>query len=194
MTLIIPNGFVNVIMRWTSPNLFKGTGVTQFGMNLDFVPGDNPAETVADLWSETIRPLQSSSMTLADVTVQTATQSVTEEVGLSGGISSTPAEPSIAVLTKKVTGVRGPRAKGRAYWPGMAYEGTFDAKGLMSESDRTEYQQAFDAFMDGLQTVLGTMVILQNEEGETPPLSPPPEVPTLVVDPRAATQRRRLRS
>lgn len=194
MTLIIPPDYANIQMHWTSPNFFKGAALTQFGVRLAEGTLSEAAVSVSTAWLDNLQDLTSSNVTLDRVVAQTENTQSVALVGEAGNEDQTQAEPSIAVLTKKVTNVRGPRGKGRSYWPGLAYEGTYDEQGLMSDGDRSTYQGVFSSFVAAVEASVGGMVLLQNEEGQSAPIAPPPPINGLLVDPRAATQRRRLRS
>lgn len=195
MTVIIPTGTARGIFHFTSPNFFKGRAATV----LDFALGELSLLDAADVLSLSyqadLRPLLSNAVTLESVEVFDADQRVQVPVNVVGPRTTGAADPQVCILVRKVTAARGPRAKGRSYWPGMTYEATFGPNGLMSAADQSAYQAAFNSFAQSLATGgIASLRILQNEEGISPPLDPPPQIEAMIVDRRCATQRRRNRS
>jgi hypothetical protein len=114
-------------------------------------------------------------------------------------VSSLP--PNCAQLVRKLTGLGGRKNRGRFYWPWFLNEGSVDEAGSVDAAWTTGTQTAFDAwFTQGNVTGDGRMVIANKVYGVDPVTGKPvvtavnigPEVTSLVVDNRIATQRRRL--
>lgn len=96
--------------------------------------------------------------------------------------------PNTSLLVRKGTGLIGRPFRGRMYPPGLVYESTYSDGGVMSGGDRDDYQEAFDGWLNELQTGMATnMVLLHSAE------LAPTVVTSLTVDATASTQRRRLR-
>lgn len=110
-----------------------------------------------------------------------------------GGGAGAPLPQNNAVLITKRTASAGRRNKGRLYCPGIG-EGAVDAVGTIAGATVTAFQTAADAWLTAINatTGIGGMVILHTSGGVTTPPAPTP-VTALVVQPKIATQRRRLR-
>lgn len=194
MTIIFPPGYWQSTIRFESANFELGYALVILGVRGDdLMAGSAVGVAVATAVDDNILPILDSDVTFASVTTVNETESHIALSGQAGAGDGQLAPPNVALLTKKVTNVRGPRAKGRAYWPGILLDGSLDERGHMSEADQASYQTRFDAFYTDLQTAGVNLVILQNEEGISAPLNPPPVVTRLQVDRLAATQRRRMR-
>lgn len=107
---------------------------------------------------------------------------------------------NVASLFKKATASGGRRNRGRMFVPGPA-ETTVDAAGNWDPAVLASLNTAAETFLDELIALNYRMVILHPAR-PAPPVKPPPaaideapptEVTTLILDPRIATQRRRLR-
>jgi hypothetical protein len=110
-------------------------------------------------------------------------------INIPGSIVSSTVTPNVAVLVRKNTVLGGRRNRGRFYWPGLR-ETDVDEAGFVLTTRRTDLQADFDAFLSGLTLADITPVVLHGEaQGE---LAPVP-IASFSVDPRVATQRRRLR-
>jgi hypothetical protein len=98
------------------------------------------------------------------------------------------ASPQVAILVKKLSGFAGHDQRGRMYIPGLG-EAAIDDDGGISAAKLADLQSAFSQFLTDVN--LGTpegMVIFHTDA-----LTAPTKVTQLQVDPRVATQRRRLR-
>lgn len=92
-------------------------------------------------------------------------------------------------LVKKITGVTGRKNRGRMYLPGVAEFGV-DPNGVLDESYRDGVQAAVSAWYAWTTAdFAGDMCILHTSVGDDPT-----DVLSLLVDPRAGSQRRRMRS
>lgn len=142
-------------------------------------------ETYADLIWET---LGSEDGLLTETIVRdeiTAANFVSNRIGLNTNVLGV---PHTTLLVRKGTGLIGRPFRGRMYPPGLVYEATYNEGGVMSGASRDDYQTAFDAWLDELQTGMATnMVLLHSAEIAATPVT------SLTVDAVAATQRRRLR-
>jgi hypothetical protein len=190
MTIIIPAGYAQIVVNWTSPTFFTGNAATTWGVSIEASTAAQIAEEVGLALSDAVLPLVAEDVVLASVECIEPSFASTYVMNVAGARDDPQAEPSLAILTRKVAPGRGRRQRGRCYWPGMVYEATFDNRGLMNVGSLADYQAAFDTLRDGMEREL---VILQSEEGVTPPIDPPPTFTQFIVDQRAATQRRRLR-
>lgn len=190
MPVIIPNGYAQITFEFSGPLVPDGIGAIVFGSTVD--PGDASqtgpdwATAFLGLWAD----IGSEELVFDRVLTVTAASSFEGIVDEAGGASGTPAPPNVSLLLKKATAVRGRRAQGRMFPPGVLYEESILAGGVINPdvvADRTS------RFTNWLSASGHDMVILQGSEGTSPPLSPPPVVSALICDARISTQRKRLR-
>jgi hypothetical protein len=102
-----------------------------------------------------------------------------------------------ATLVHKRTSLGGARGRGRLYVPGVP-EGEVSPTGILVAAWRTTLGASFTSFLAAIEAAIPGpntgMVLLHQSVGTPPPGFPPPTIVTaLTVDPRIATQRRRLR-
>jgi hypothetical protein len=197
MTVIIPNGFVQIVLDWTGDLFDSGGGATVLGHSLtddDQAQMQDLADEVRDSWVANLRGNTSDHVTLAAVRVLTETRAAQRVVNVAGTNAGDTCPPNTSVLVKHQTARRGPRGRGRAFWPGHAYEAEVSDTGALDEDYRDTLQGLFDAFYDDVDTAVGgSWVVLQGDQGESAPIAPPPAIATKELDGRVASQRRRLR-
>jgi hypothetical protein len=205
MALIIPAGYAQVVMQYTSPNFDSGVAATVFGLGEPL--GDDPASltaaanAVSVAWIDNLRGLTDNNVTLASVEVNGPADSAIVAPGSLGVRSTQNVAPNIALLVKKLVAGRGRRRQGRMFLPGLIPVNDLTEGGVLLPTPYTTLQNAVSAFYDDIQTTLSVpMVILQNTQKiidgspvGTPPISPPPVVEALIVQQKVASQRRRLR-
>lgn len=199
MTLIIPPGYAQTILRWSSTNFDTGQAVTTFGYGREL--GADPVSLeefatvirgqVQGLWL----PLMDSNTTLVSVEVFNETDGAILTSGSAGGRSGTATPPNVACLVTKNCPGRGRRRQGRMFVPSVLGTTEVQEDGFIAGARRTVIQTAFSTFFDEVTEEVpeGNFVILQNDEGNTPPISPPPIVTGFTVEAKVSTQRRRLR-
>lgn len=111
-------------------------------------------------------------------------------IATSSGLDTDDASPSnVSWLIRKVTAGGGRPNRGRMYMPGLA-EGEVDGAGLINPAKVTVIQTGIDSFAADLATGLLEPVVLHSAGS---PVTIPTVITELLVDGRAATQRRRLR-
>lgn len=195
MTQIIPPGYVSTAIRLSSLLFTDGFALITMGNRLpgDADPGE-AASLIADALdiSQIQNPL-STAVTIDQVVTFTDEFSGLATMSLTGSNANQMPPVNSAVLIEKRTPVRGRRAQGRNFWPCLVQEAAVDAQGQIEAGVLDTLQDIFDTFHTQLVTDGVGPVILQNEEGQTPPITPPPPVTRFVVDPVFATQRRRMR-
>lgn len=188
--VIIPPNHVQVCFNWEGPLIPDGQGCTVFGST---VASSDPAATAADWTTSFLAAFVGSlsdQVTLTTVDWYTADEGGSVLVDETGGASGDPCPPNVSIMFRKVTSVRGRRAQGRMFPPGLIYDEQVGVNGLIDPATVTgRTTQANNWLADAV----GNMVILQNSEGNSPPLSPPPPVTALLCDARVSTQRKRLR-
>lgn len=122
-----------------------------------------------------------------------------------GTQATTSMPPQVATLVRKVTASGGRRGRGRMYFPGVPETGVDDA-GVISGAGVTAWTTALADFLGALTANDVPMFLLHDpatiwtlvngQPRRVPTSDPIPEpdlVTSLVVDPKVATQRRRLR-
>lgn len=189
----IPVNFAQVNFKFTGVAVPLGAEVT-CGCALAGAGAPEDVATVwAAAWQGTVKTEQSSEVTLASVLVKFGPNDVgaSDEVpiGLAGTAAAGSAAPNTAVLVRKVTALGGHAGRGRWYWPGII-ETQVGSNGFLTPAKLSDWQDAFDSFFTFLEASDFPPVLLHGEES---PLSTPTPVTRFIVDPRVATQRRRLR-
>lgn len=198
MALIIPSGYAAFVLHWESVNFDSGRAVTTFGWGEEIGPDPQSLQTAATIVRQQtiadILPLMDSSTRLLEVEAYNEVDGVTVVAGNNGGTTYVSQPPNVALLVRKVVSGRGRRRQGRMFWPSILAQPVVGEDGALTTGARNDLQGAFSDWYTELGLQLnGQMVILQNEEGSTPPISPPPPVVSLSVEPKVASQRRRLR-
>lgn len=198
VTLIIPAGYANVTLLWASSRFVTGRAVTVFGAGEDL--GDDPtslntfAAQVYDATVEHLVPLLDNNAQFLGVEVDGPTTRAEQLGTVVGGSNQLSIVVNSALLVKKSNDRRGRRAQGRMFLPMIVPGEQVEENGIIVGSVVTTRQEALTDWYEDWQTASGVpMVILQNSEGASAPISPPPVVQQLIVDPKIATQRRRMR-
>lgn len=194
MPVIIPPGYMQITYNWTSPNFVTGRAATVFGVQYG-LPVEVAANTFGNAAETALLPVMDTTVELSTVEAITETQGAEIAVGVAGADQLTAPPPNVATLVRKLTDRRGRRAQGRLFFPGMIDEADVSELGVFLPAALTIIQTAVSAWLTEIEGSgeTGGMVILQNSEGISEPLDPPPSVTGLVVDSRVASQRRRLR-
>lgn len=192
MPLVIPPGYWSTDIEFSSFNFEQGTAHVVLGWLSDgILTPVEIAEKVHDALVTNILPVVDGSVTLSNVTAYDTDTAASDGRVVAGAGNGELAPPNIALLTKKLNQDRGPRAKGRSYWPGILLDASLNQRGEMTPSDLASYQTRFDDFLVSAGPLQA--VILGNSEGISPQLATPPTVTQFQVQQLAATQRRRLR-
>lgn len=188
--MIIPAGFCQATLNFGGNGLaFPAACV----LGLDQGGGATPedvAENVYTTFSSTILPQLTNDIVLESVLVKFGpndTGPSAEFTGTDdGGISSPGAPSNVAYLIRKNTSLGGRKGRGRMYVPGVS-EATVGSDGALEPANMALIQTAVTNF--GAALVLDGMApVLLHGDATTPT-----PITTLVVQPVAATQRRRLR-
>jgi hypothetical protein len=107
--------------------------------------------------------------------------------------------PSLALLVKKLTGQAGRASKGRFFIPGILRDIYFDNSGRLGGAEIVAFQSSCVSFFNKLNeaaTATEARVIphvLHNVPKPPAVLQPPTQILGFQLDPRIASQRRRLR-
>lgn len=188
-------------IRLDSQNFTDGYALVTGGVDIQSGTPDFIAERIHDAYATIWMPFTSNQVTLTTVEVlgENLAGSYTEQVAGTGTTGNT-AAPNVAVLLNKNTSLRGRRAQGRNFLPGIANDALIDEAGNLDPQYLGDLQNAADAWLQLGQAGSRDHRIPQSEtrprkDGTpgTPPILPWPSVNSFGVDPKVSTQRRRLR-
>lgn len=185
---------------WESANFASGGGTTTLAFNANF---NGAAEAglivdgIVDAFNTTLRLEMDSDFTLATARWETETFSGDLPAGLVGGASITGPPINTSVLFSYSAAEKGPRNRGRSFWPGLLSETQVDERGVILPARVLQLQVELADFLNAAGAVpnnLGQSISQSSTPGQnTPPIHPWPIVNSVVVQPIAATQRRRMR-
>lgn len=194
MALVIPVGFAQVAYRFTLAGDPEEM-ITTVGIDLDGIAGlpSGAATAAMDAFAEGYSGAAwSTAWTVRGCTVYIGQDGgppvIVEHVSDIVGVTTMATPPqNCAVLVRKQTGLGGRSGRGRMFIPPFALnEGNVTANGMLDPDFRSDTQTAVDAWMGELNPVL-------LHDSATPGSPAPTPITSFVVDPRIATQRRRLR-
>jgi len=195
MSARIPPGFAEIWVKFALP----GDAEPMFSsLAVDLAPGESATLTLAnslmDVMLTNLDNVLSSSYAVqpgyvlfgndgGDIRIDSTS---TEQ---QGDVGENALPNNCAVLVRKVTGEGGRRNRGRMFIPGISEEAV-DATGAIAGTPLSNWNSAFDDIQTtlvGLATV-DNLVLLHDSAPHTPTV-----ITDLVVQPKIATQRRRLR-
>lgn len=200
MTIVYDSDSLLTRLVWETANFASGGGTTNLAWSLP----DTSLPTVEDVlalivtaWTTNLRTVTDSDLTLAFIAWETETQSGLWGVGLAGTGNITSPPPNSAILCSYAGSGKGPRNRGRNYWPGLISENNVDERGVINPSSGVQIQGDIDDFFDQVLAsvdVTAQCIAQSTTPGEqSSPILPWPQVKSRVVQPVMATQRRRLR-
>jgi len=194
MPTIIPAGFLMVVHDLSSSTFESGAGAVTYGVDVGGA-GDNQTATglLHTAFTTEVMPAMDSSIGCTGTRTYSAAFSFQAGPAVQGGASRTLPAPNTALLVRKVTARRGRRAQGRFFLPGLVGNNNFSEAGLLTPEHMTSMSTVLSDWYNAIIDAGMLPVILQGDEGSTPPLDPPPPVTSFQVQQRLATQRRRLR-
>lgn len=189
-----------VSLIWESANFASGGGSTTLGFNMTSLaePDLGALGTeISDVWQARFRALTDSDWTLERIRLEDATRSVEVPVVLAGTLSAVAPPPNTSVLFSYKAIGKGPRNRGRSYWPGLVAEGAIDERGVINPAAIPPLVTAMNNFftdIEALDGVTSHAIAQSSYPGQaSPPQDPWPSVVTRTVGALVATQRRRLR-
>ena len=194
MAVIIPDGHFQLTVLWQSAAWQSGGGATVLGFRKDNALGMSSAaaQTLSRLVTNVV-PLTTNTVRCVGARWASDVEGGLLLADAQGGLTSTVAAPNGSMLFRKQTGLRGRRGQGRAYWPYMASESDINDAGIVNATRLAAINNALATTVNAWTTDGVTQVLLQGEDGATPPYSPPPAVNGFFCDSKIATQRRRMR-
>lgn len=192
--MLIPDGFAQVNFKFTGLGLPYGAECT-LGINHEGVLWDptEVAENIITDWDEAdMNVCMSASVTLSSVLVKfgpNATGPAAEVAAGIVGTQTTPVVANTAYLIHKNTASGGRTGRGRMYLPGIP-ESVLTGDGIIDASyieDNNEKLADFEGKL--VADELGPALL----HAEGSPVTTPTVITSLEFQPKAATQRRRLR-
>lgn len=200
--MIIPNGFGQATLLFTGINIPNGAAITWGFADVADDGADAAAEQFFDAWGAEVMTSVSSGVHLTGCLAKLGPNDTGPSAlftgDTAGSLSADSAPPNVAYLIRKNTALGGRRGRGRCYQPGITEAGLF-SDGVIASATLAAIQSDADSFFSGMSVVGYPLYLLHadsvDENGEPiPGTAPPPTLITsLTVDPRVATQRRRLR-
>lgn len=194
--MILPEGYAQANIRWT------GTGLPTGAENVLGIDVSNSVENPGEIAVQLGTAIAQSGL-LTQLVNQVLISSILvkfgpEETGdffelatnypgtaTAGGV---PANTSL--LVNKITSIGGRRGRGRMYVPGLV-ETSVDAAGALLPAYRTGLQNCFTSIANYMANNDNPLVLLHGSYSEA--VSTPTPITSLSVQPKVATQRRRLR-
>ena len=188
----IPEGFAQVNFKFTGPSAPTGAEVT---LGLELVGVDQTpagvASTCRAAWDDNVAPNQVDDIMLSSVLVKFGPNDegpFFEDSGSdTGGSSSSPWSPAVAILVRKVTTLGGRKHRGRMFVPGYP-ENLVNASGDLETGVAASLTTNFTDFYNDLVAADLAPVVLHNDPIELPTI-----ITNLVVASTVGTQRRRQR-
>lgn len=192
MPLQIPNGYSEVAFFHSLTGSLHAS-VCTIGVNYTGSDFNNEANGLASAWGETIMQSMADVWTYTKATFRSQA-GVTKErnTGFPGGTAHTPTTPNTTFLIRKITGLPGRRERGRMYLPGCS-EQDLDGTGVVAPSKATEIAGHLTELIEAATDLHFAFVLFHNVEDLETESEAPTTIQELVVDGRAATQRRRMR-
>lgn len=193
MPVIIPPGFAQVTHNFESAVFESGVGAVVYGISGfdDVTPGDAIGSLNLEFGTLIVQHMNNQ-IRMSGTTVITSENRYELSEPYVGGNNFPMPPPNVATLVRKVTSGRGRRAQGRMFLPGLVSETDIDNAGFIDPTARATLQGRLDDWLDALLAPGFQMAILHGSEGETP-AGPPNIVTGLALQPKVASQRRRLR-
>lgn len=185
---------------WESANFASGGGTTSLGIYANSNGAQDLqtiVEGVRDAWLDNIRAITDTDVTLDEVRWESQNFSGVVPVATAGSASLSGPPMNTSVLISYKAAEKGPRNRGRSYWPGLLPEGSVDERGVVTPATQATILSAMNAFwadVNAIPEVLSHNIPQTDNPGQSsPPNLPWPQVISLTVGTLAATQRRRLR-
>lgn len=191
---------MSVNLIWESANFATGGGSTSLAFNTDLNGAGEINDfmlAIQEAWEDELRPLTDSDYTLANIAWETETLSGEWPVNLAGGQSQTGVASNTALIMSYKAAEKGPRNRGRNFWPGLLPEAQVDERGVINNTLLATVGIAMNDFFIlclAHPDVLSQSITQTTTPGQaSPPNSPWPQVVGRVAQPIIGTQRRRVR-
>ena len=189
-----------VQLIWESSNFASGAGSTTLGFNTNLngaVAIDGFMTAIRNAWNTNLRPITDGDYTLASLAWETQTLSGEQGVNLAGGASITGPPSNCATIVSYKAAEKGPRNRGRNFWPGLLGETQVDEGGVIIPTTLATTIAAMSAFFTAClahPNVLSQSIVQSTTPGQaSPPNHPWPQVVSRTAQAKIGTQRRRVR-
>lgn len=189
MTVIIPDGYCQVLINLTSTTLRKGTAIVTEGRELNGQTLPEVAASFDGFLAANIAEVLTTEFFYEGTSVQSATEIATQSSTVQGTLAGAISPPNVAVLRHKLTGLRGRGAHGQNFIPGMLLDNDVDDSGIISPARQASIFEFFQA-LEGAVVADGSTGVILHSTGS---LLDPTPVTGQSIDAKIASQRRRLR-
>jgi len=182
-----PAGFQQVNAFYDLEQQATDDAEVVFGVALPAFDQTN-VDALFGIFTSTFKNVLSGSANITRIEVHDSSLATITSTGApeNGTVSGDPMTPQVAYLVKKLTALGGRRNRGRFYLPGVV-ESKVDGAGNVLGAFQTTIQTSMDDFMTDTGAADIGVVILHSDGGT------PTDVTSLQVEPKVATQRRRLK-
>lgn len=193
MAIVIPTGFAQVTFNYDSEIFASGKGATVLGVTIQNTGSLNDTlAAVMSAWGTMVVKHMVNVITMTSTVLVTSSSRLESAAPFQGDNTFALPPPNSALLVRKVTSGRGRRHQGRMFLPGLVAEADVDSAGNLTGGTRQTMQGFLNDFMTNLDVNGIVPVILHDDEGESEVPSPS-IISEFLVEPKMATQRRRLR-
>lgn len=189
MTVHLPPGFANLTIGLFGPGGSNNKSVS-VGWQVD--TGMNFAGFLTNVENALIDAMQDaflSNYTITDLTVVGPDTSEERSVNLIGGRDGEVAAPSTCYLVRKSTALRGVAHRGRVFLPGVLTDEDVDSDGSINPDILEDVRLRWVSFINQVESSTDWNAYLLHSSSSLDP----DRIINWPVDPRIATQRRRLR-
>jgi hypothetical protein len=192
--VFIPVGWGQVNWKFAGVGAPTGAQVTLGFNHENFTdPIEACAVALQQAWVTAMLPRQSTQINLQGTLVKWGPNDTGPQAevgsGATGGGSGQSETPQTAALVQKVTGVGGRQGRGRMYVPGIP-ETNFASDGSMSSGNQALWQTALNSLVTAMNAADLPPALLHSPAG---PIVAPFPITGLLIQGKAATQRRRIR-
>jgi hypothetical protein len=206
MTLNLPADYYHAQLQFTGVAVPQGAAMTFGGLAPDTDP-DDIATAIIAAFDTHLQPVFNSGVTLTGVRVKVGPMEdgpfALVSASLAGTLVTACGPPNNAFLIRKNSTSGGRQGTGRMYQPGVS-EVDVDQAGVVLAGMKGNIQTAYEAFRTALVTANMEMYLIHSVgsyqkivDGAVVTVNVPARMPSrvigLAVDPKIATQRRRLR-
>lgn len=191
----IPTGYGQLNMKFTGSAIPTGAEMTVGFDHTGFVgdPSDAADSFQTDLVAAAVDDMYCNTVEMSSLLVKFGPNdtgpSFEKSVSLVGNQNTSSAGPNVTVLLQKITAFGGRAGRGRMYLPGIP-ENSIENDGLLATSYFTAWDEVWDAFRIATAASDLPLSLLHSADS---PISVPTPITRINLDPKTATQRRRLR-
>lgn len=198
MPVVYGEGSNLVSLQWETTNTRSGAAATVLGFEGgtdSSAAATGVATLVGQAWVDHMAEITDTSWQLGTVRCETASFSVEVPIDEAGTENLNGPPSNVTILDSKSGSRKGPRNRGRNYWPALVAEASVDERGALDGARQT----VINAQLADFYAQIGaTSLILAIPQSDVPGQASEPQVPWPSVVARGvqgfiATQRRRVR-